>query len=196
MNIQRETIKFTLNKKKVSSIEKLSLRFSEFLRENQKIKGTKVGCNAGDCGSCTILVDDNPFCSCLLTLGKIKNKRIETIEGVCDDEQFILLKKSFSKHGAAQCGICTPGIIMSALALLRKNKFPKKEEVEFALSGVLCRCTGYQKIVNAVINANKIKENLDDICYSFKEVGKRTERIDGEKKLDGTEIFGDDKIRV
>ena len=156
MNIHKNTLNFTLNKKKVSSIENLNVRLSEFLRENQKIKGTKVGCNAGDCGSCTILMDDNPFCSCLLTLGKIKNKKIETIEGVCDDEQFILLKKSFSIHGAAQCGICTPGIMMSALALLRKNKFPKKEEVEFALSGVLCRCTGYQKIVNAVINANKL----------------------------------------
>ena len=192
MNIQRETIKFTLNEKKVSTIENLSIRLSEFLRENQKIKGTKVGCNAGDCGSCTILVDDNPYCSCLLTLGKIKNKKIETIEGVCEDEQFTLLKKSFSLHGAAQCGICTPGIIMSALALLRKNKFPTKEEVEFALSGVLCRCTGYQKIVNAVINVNKIQEKTHSISRSDKEVGKRIERIDGEKKLDGTEVFGDD----
>ena len=192
MNIQRETIKFILNQKEVSSIDNLSLRLSEYLRENQKIKGTKVGCNAGDCGSCTILVDDNPYCSCLLTLGKIKNKKIETIEGVCEDEQFILLKKSFSKHGAAQCGICTPGIIMSALALLRKNNFPTKKEVEFALSGVLCRCTGYQKIVNAVMNVNKISENLEDISKNEKEVGKRIQRIDGEKKLDGTEIFGDD----
>ena len=97
MNIQRETIKFTLNQKKVSTIENLSVRLSEFLRENQKIKGTKVGCNAGDCGSCTILVDDNPYCSCLLTLGKIKNRKIETIEGVFEDEQFTLLKNSFSK---------------------------------------------------------------------------------------------------
>ena len=183
MNIQRKTIKFTLNQNKISSIDNLSLRLSEYLRENQKIKGTKVGCNAGDCGSCTILVNDNPYCSCLLTLGKIKNKKIETIEGVCNDEQFILLKKSFSKHGAAQCGICTPGIMMSALALLRKNKFPTKEEVESALSGVLCRCTGYQKIVNAVIDVNKISENLEDISENDKEVGKRIQRIDGEKKI-------------
>ena len=96
MNFHKETIKFTLNKKKVSSIENLNVRLSEFLRESQKIKGTKVGCNAGDCGSCTILMDDNPFCSCLLTLGKIKNKKIETIEGVSEDKQFILLKKSLS----------------------------------------------------------------------------------------------------
>ena len=192
MNFHKETIKFTLNKKKVSSIENLNVRLSEFLRESQKIKGTKVGCNAGDCGSCTILMDDNPFCSCLLTLGKIKNKKIETIEGVSEDKQFILLKKSLSIHGAAQCGICTPGIIMSALALLRKNKFPKKEEVEFALSGVLCRCTGYQKIINAVMNVNKITENKNTSSNNMKEVGKRIERIDGEKKLDGTEIFGDD----
>jgi len=192
MNFHKETIKFTLNKKKVSSIENLNVRLSEFLRESQKIKGTKVGCNAGDCGSCTILMDNNPFCSCLLTLGKIKNKKIETIEGVSEDKQFILLKKSLSIHGAAQCGICTPGIIMSALALLRKNKFPKKEEVEFALSGVLCRCTGYQKIINAVMNVNKITENKNTSSNNMKEVGKRIERIDGEKKLDGTEIFGDD----
>ena len=91
MNIHKNTLNFTLNKKKVSSIENLNVRLSEFLRENQKIKGTKVGCNAGDCGSCTILMDDTPFCSCLLSLGKIKIKKFETIEGVSEDTQFILL---------------------------------------------------------------------------------------------------------
>ena len=127
----------------------------DVLRDELGLTGTKEGCGTGDCGACSILVGERLVCACLMLGAEAQDAHIETIEGVCDDEQFILLKKSFSKHGAAQCGICTPGIIMSALALLRKNKFPKKEEVEFALSGVLCRCTGYQKIVNAVINVNK-----------------------------------------
>ena len=160
MNFHKETIKFTLNKKKVSSIENLNVRLSEFLRESQKIKGTKVGCNAGDCGSCTILMDDNPFCSCLLTLGKIKNKKIETIEGVSEDKQFILLKKSLSIHGAAQCGICTPGMLVAAKSLLEKNTNPTETEIRYWLAGNLCRCTGYDKIVKAVqAAAEEIREN-------------------------------------
>ena len=115
MNIHKNTLNFTLNKKKVSSIENLSVRLSEFLRESQNIKGTKVGCNAGDCGSCTILVNEEPICSCLMTAAKAQNTTIKTIEGLSTNGANDL-QKSFLKHGAAQCGICTPGLLITATA--------------------------------------------------------------------------------
>ncbi len=164
----------------------------DVLRRDLNMTGTKEVCSTGDCGACSITMDGRLVCSCLVLAAETEDKNIETIEGMAKNGKFNVLQKTFLEHAALQCGICTPGIIMSALALLRKNKFPKKEEVEFALSGVLCRCTGYQKIINAVINVNKITENKNTSSNNVKEVGKRIERIDGEKKLDGTEIFGDD----
>ena len=167
---------------------------SEYLRENMNLKGTKVGCNAGDCGSCTVLIDNAPYCSCLTTIAKVEDKKIETIEGVKHTKLFSKLKKSFSFYGAAQCGICTPGMLISSIALLRKNKCPSMKEVEEALSGVLCRCTGYRKILLAVknvYNISKVKSSQNSNLYN-NSVGKRLERLDGKEKLDGTDIFGDD----
>ena len=181
---------FILNGKKQVLNVNPSDRISKVLREDLGLKGTKVGCNAGDCGSCTILVNEEPICSCLLTAARAQNTEIQTIEGLSysgvND-----LQKSFLKHGAAQCGICTPGLLISATALLKKNPRPNKAEVEEALSGVLCRCTGYQKIINAVKNVN-VDADEDKLPIYEKAVGSRIPRIDGLKKVLGTEIFGAD----
>ena len=191
MNIHDFNKKFVLNNeiKRIDAYP--GLRLSEFLREKENLKGTKVGCNAGDCGSCTVLVDNNACCSCLITLAKVENKKVETIEGVKNSELFSKLKDSFSYYGAAQCGICTPGMLMASVALLRKNKNPNIKEVEEALSGVLCRCTGYRKILLAVSNVHKKFKKEADI-KARNEVGKRLERLDGKEKIEGTDIFGDD----
>ena len=191
MNIHDFNKKFVLNNE-VKRIDAYpGLRLSEFLREKENLKGTKVGCNAGDCGSCTVLVDNNACCSCLITLAKVENKKVETIEGVKNSELFSKLKDSFSYYGAAQCGSCTPGMLMASVALLRKNNNPTFKEVEEALSGVLCRCTGYRKILQAVSNVHK-KFKKEISIKSTNAVGKRLERLDGKEKIEGTDIFGDD----
>ena len=185
-----EKIDFILNGKKISIKSEPSERLSKVLRENLGLKGTKIGCNAGDCGSCTIMIDNEAICSCLIAIAKVNGKNIETIEGL-NNKGTANLQKSFLKHGAAQCGICTPGLLMSASSLIRKNPAPNKQEIEEALSGVLCRCTGYQKIINAVLNVNSCDE--EEISpLPGESVGKRIPRIDGLKKVLGTEVFGAD----
>ena len=185
-----QKIDFILNGKKTSIKSAPSERLSKVLRENLGLKGTKIGCNAGDCGSCTILIDNEAVCSCLIAIAKVNGTNIETIEGL-NNEGTSNLQKSFLKHGAAQCGICTPGLLMSASSLIRKNPTPNKQEIEEALSGVLCRCTGYQKIITAILNVNSCDEE-ETSPLPGKSVGKRIPRIDGLKKVLGTEVFGAD----
>ena len=188
MNVTKIKLDFILNGKKQVLNVNPSDRISKVLREDLGLKGTKVGCNAGDCGSCTILVNEEPICSCLMTAAKAQNTTIKTIEGLSTNGANDL-QKSFLKHGAAQCGICTPGLLITATALLKKNPKPSKTEVEDALSGVLCRCTGYQKIINAVMH---VKAEENENYFYEKSVGNRIPRIDGLKKVLGTEIFGAD----
>jgi len=188
MNSTKIKLGFILNGKKQNLSVNPSDRASKVLREDLGLMGTKIGCNAGDCGSCTVLVNEELVCSCLIPAAKIQNTKIQTIEGL-SDKGINDLQKSFLRHGAAQCGICTPGLLISATALLKKNPRPNKDEVEEALSGVLCRCTGYQKIINAVLNVNK---NLKEKTEYKKAVGSRIPRIDGLKKVLGTEVFGAD----
>ena len=140
-------------------------RLSEVLREELGLRGTKSGCNAGDCGACTVLIDGLPVCSCLTPVIQAEQCEIQTIEGFLAHEtsnaskpshhttNLALLQGSMLRHGAAQCGICTPGMLMAACALLEKNPNPTKLQTEEALSGILCRCTGYHKIIDAVVNA-------------------------------------------
>ena len=131
-----------------------SMRLSEVLREKIGLRDTKVGCNAGDCGACTILLDGDPVCACLVPAGQATNREIETALSLNkNDGRLSALQQSFLRHGAAQCGICTPGMMMAATALLRQNQEPSRQAVEDALGGVLCRCTGYVKIIDAVLDA-------------------------------------------
>src|SRR6267142_4693491 len=117
-------------------------RLSCFFRDDLGLTGTKVGCDAGDCGACTVLLDGRQTCSCLLAMGQVEGRRIETVESLSDGDGALgALQKSFLAHGAAQCGICIPGMLMAAEELLRLTSRPSRAQVEDALGGVVCRCT-------------------------------------------------------
>jgi aerobic-type carbon monoxide dehydrogenase small subunit (CoxS/CutS family) len=122
----------------------------EVLRERLGLTGTKHGCELGECGACTVLIDGQPMFSCLLLAADLEGRQIETIEGLQEGNHLHPLQASFADLGAAQCGYCTPGILMAAKALLEDTPEPSREEIQQALSGNLCRCTGYHKIVEAV----------------------------------------------
>ena len=128
------------------------------LREELKLTGTKKGCEKGDCGACTVLLQGKPVNSCLVLALQAHGKEIETIEGLGQADTLHPLQKSFIAHGAVQCGFCTPGMLLSAAALLRKNPNPTEKEVRTAISGNLCRCTGYAKIVKAIQNVAAFKD--------------------------------------
>ncbi|MBX7196904.1 MAG: (2Fe-2S)-binding protein [Sandaracinaceae bacterium] len=127
----------------------------DVLRDRLGLTGTKVGCDEGDCGACTVLIDGRPVLSCLTLALSVEGRAIETIEGVARDGRLHPLQEAFDAHGAAQCGFCTPGMILSAKALLEENQDPTADEIRHALSGNLCRCTGYGRIVEAVQIAAK-----------------------------------------
>jgi len=123
----------------------------EVLRENLGLMGTKVSCNEGECGACTVLMDGRPAASCLVLAVDAQQKEIVTIEGMSAGEKLHPIQEAFLKHGAIQCGFCTPGMVMSTKALLDENPHPTALEVRKAISGNLCRCTGYQQIVDSVL---------------------------------------------
>jgi carbon-monoxide dehydrogenase small subunit len=127
----------------------------DVLRNRLALTGAKEGCGTGDCGACSVIVDDRLVCSCLVLGVEAEGRRIETIEGMANGEQLHPLQRNFLEHAALQCGICTPGILMAAKALLKKNANPSEEEIRFGLAGNLCRCTGYDKVVRAVQSAAK-----------------------------------------
>ncbi len=122
----------------------------EVLREDLRLTGTKEGCDDGSCGTCTVLLDGSPVRSCMLLAVDVTGRQITTIEGLAQCEELHPVQKAFVEGGAIQCGYCTPGMILTAKALLDKNSNPTEEEIKRAISGNLCRCTGYNKIVSAV----------------------------------------------
>jgi carbon-monoxide dehydrogenase small subunit len=122
----------------------------EVLREDLGLTGTKHGCELGECGACAVLVDDQPLLSCLLLAIECNGRRVTTVEGLAGEGQLHPLQECFADLGAAQCGYCTPGILMTAKALLDREPHPSRERIREALSGNLCRCTGYAQIIDAV----------------------------------------------
>jgi carbon-monoxide dehydrogenase small subunit len=126
----------------------------DIIREEIGLTGTKKGCGTGDCGSCTILLDGKPVNSCLILGVEVDGKEIWTIEGLRQGERLHPLQKAFIRYGAIQCGFCTPGMIISAKALLDKCPHPTEEQAKMAISGNLCRCSGYIKIIEAIMHAN------------------------------------------
>jgi aldehyde oxidoreductase len=188
------TLTFAVNGKRVTVETPAVERLSRVLRDQLGLTGTKVGCDAGDCGACTVLLDGEPVCSCLVPVAQADGHEITTVEGLAARPPlFDLLQKSFLCHGAAQCGACTPGMLVAATALLEKKHKPSESEAMDAIGGVLCRCTGYRKIVTAILEARASR--LEDIFPSAgKAVGARMVRLDGQRKVDGTEIFGADEV--
>ncbi len=125
------------------------------IREELRLTGTKKGCGQGDCGVCTVLMNGRAVNACLVLALQAEGKEIETIEGLGTPEKLHPLQASFIRNGAVQCGFCTPGVLMSAVALLRKNPHPSEDEIKRGISGNLCRCTGYLKIIKAIQNVVK-----------------------------------------
>ncbi len=188
------SIAFSVNGKSVNAAVSPVERLSKVLRERLGLMGTKVGCDAGDCGACTVLLDGEPVCSCLVAAGQIEGHEVTTVEGLATRPPiYDRLQKSFLRHGAAQCGACTPGMLVSATALLERNATPSESAVMDAIGGVLCRCTGYRKIITAVRDAcsDAVAESSP---LAGNAVGSRLVRIDGPGKVNGTEIFGADQI--
>ena len=129
----------------------------EILRYDLGLTGTKEGCGKGDCGACTVMIDNEPVNSCLVLAPQVKGRSVITVEGLGDDKTLHPLQEAFLREGAVQCGFCTPGILMSAKALLAKNPKPLESDVRKAISGNLCRCTGYTKIVKAILAASGVE---------------------------------------
>ncbi len=185
MNSPVETLSLTLNGTRLSLPVAPGRRLSQVLRDDLHLTGTKTGCDAGDCGACTVLLNGAPVCACLTPAAHADGADLRSIEGLDDHP----LQRAFLRHGAAQCGICTPGMVMAALALLAQNPNPSRDEAETALGGVLCRCTGYSKIIDAVLDANA----PDPAPIAPDQViGAPIERLDGRPKVAGTEIYGAD----
>ena len=196
-------------------------RLSRVLREELGLTGTKVGCDAGDCGACTVLLDGEPVCACLVAAGQVEGCEVTTVEGLegrtsssrSSSDSFsgvpssgtsvgARLQEAFLSHGAAQCGACTPGMLVAATALLEKNSSPNENDVMDAIGGVLCRCTGYRKIITAIIDAATIAAGTETSGSvnttaisptAGAAVGQRLVRLDGKRKVDGSEIFGADE---
>ena len=150
---ERKVIAFTLNGTLCELLLDPGERVLDVLRDMLRRTGTKEGCGVGECGACTVLLDGTPVNSCLLVAGQVAGRHITTIEGLDEDTMAEVIRTCFVGEGAVQCGFCTPGMILSAYALLQRNGSPGREEIKVALSGNLCRCTGYITIVNAVEKA-------------------------------------------
>lgn len=144
------TLHTTINGEAVVAEVDPSLSLAQFLREKLYLTGTKIGCGKGECGACTIIMDGKSVTSCIIPVMRAEGAVIQTIEGVSRDGELHPLQEEFVNQGAVQCGFCTPGMIMSAKALLDENPEPEKEEIQEALGGNICRCTGYVNIERAV----------------------------------------------
>jgi CO/xanthine dehydrogenase Mo-binding subunit/aerobic-type carbon monoxide dehydrogenase small subunit (CoxS/CutS family) len=168
---------------------------ADALRDELGLTGTKIGCHAGDCGACTVLLDGEQVCSCIVGVGQCAGRAVTTVEGLAGaDGALSPLQRAFVAHGAAQCGICTPGMLMSAEALLRANPQPTESEVRDALAGVLCRCTGYRKIVEAVLAVAAGAVADAPAARAGQAVGARVARLDAPAKVTGRERFGADAL--
>jgi aerobic-type carbon monoxide dehydrogenase small subunit (CoxS/CutS family) len=151
----KSMINFNLNGQKISLEVEPYETLLEMLRERLGVKSPKCGCNRGDCGTCTVLLDGQAVRSCLILAVEIDGHKIITLEGIMQNGELTPLQKTFIEHNSFQCGFCAPGMILSATELLKKNPSPSKEEIQEALSGNLCRCTGYSPIIDAILEHTK-----------------------------------------
>lgn len=150
---QSNEIEFQVNGKKVQVKAHSMTRLLDVLRENLHLTGTKEGCGEGECGACSVFLDGQVVNSCLVPIEQVRNREIKTIEGISNDPKVQVLQQCFLECGGAQCGICTPGMIVASTALLEKNPQPSLQDIKEGLGGNLCRCTGYMKIFDSVQKA-------------------------------------------
>jgi carbon-monoxide dehydrogenase small subunit len=149
-DVEQKSLQMKVNGKSVSLFVEPNWTLLETLRNTLGLTGTKKGCGQGDCGSCTVIMDGRAVNACVVLALQAEGKDVETVEGLGTSENLHPLQESFIRNGAVQCGFCTPGMLMSAVALLRRNANPTEGEIRKAISGNLCRCTGYVKIVKAI----------------------------------------------
>ncbi|MEC9461018.1 MAG: molybdopterin cofactor-binding domain-containing protein [SAR324 cluster bacterium] len=187
---EKTTVTFILNDLPQTLAVNPLRRFSDVLREDLGLTGTKVGCDAGDCGACTILVDGEQRYACLTAVGQLEGHNARTVEGLAKKGDLTALQQAFLDEGAAQCGICTPGMLMAAQSLLDRTPNPTEPQVLDALSGVLCRCTGYTKIVEAVLKTGQTAS--ESVPETGSAVGSRMVKVDGKQKVTGEEIYSAD----
>ena len=186
-----QAIGFIVNGTEVLVRTNPARRLADVLRDDLGLTGTKNGCNAGDCGACTVLLDGAQVCACLMAVAQVEGRAVTTVEGLARNGELSALQQAFLTHGAAQCGICTPGMLMAATELLASVARPGEAEILDALAGVLCRCTGYRKIVEAV---QAVGEAAASHGSCVGPVGARAPKVDGAAKLTGTEAFGADAL--
>jgi carbon-monoxide dehydrogenase small subunit len=148
-----KTISFNLNGRSVTAEVEDHELLLDMLRERFGLKSVKEACSIGECGACTVLIEDQPYYSCLTLATRVEGRDVKTVEYLGDMDKLHPLQESFIRHGAVQCGYCTPGMLLVAYSLLRKNRNPTEEQIREALSGNLCRCTGYTQIVEAIKDA-------------------------------------------
>ena len=188
MSHHRPVVRLALNGRPAAFETAPTRRLSDLLREAAGLTGTKVGCDAGDCGACTVLLDGRAVCACLTPAVRAAGRAVTTVEGLASP-RLAALKTAFLAHGAAQCGACTPGMLVAASALLARVPQPTERQVADALGGVLCRCTGYRRIIAAVLDAAPAPPDPPPAGAA---IGARLPRLDGRAKVDGTEAFGAD----
>lgn len=154
----KKSITVTVNGKKVDMDVSPGEMLADVLRDKLGLTGTKVGCREGECGSCSVIMNGKLVASCLLPAMKADRGTILTIEGLSQNGELHLIQKRFVEDGAIQCGFCTPAMVLAGKALLDENPHPTREEIQLAISGILCRCTGYQKIITAIDSAAQAGE--------------------------------------
>jgi carbon-monoxide dehydrogenase small subunit len=155
MIMEHVEIELKVNGENYQALIKPWRTLAEVLRDTLGLMGTKKSCNEGECGACTVIMDGRAVTSCLVLALDAQDKEILTIEGLSDGEKLDPIQESFLKHGGVQCGFCTPGMVMSAKALLNEKPNPTKQEAREAIAGNLCRCTGYQQIIDSILNASR-----------------------------------------
>jgi aerobic-type carbon monoxide dehydrogenase small subunit (CoxS/CutS family) len=190
----------TINGRKVLRSVKPHLRLLDVLRDDLNLTGNKEGCGAGECGTCSVFIDGALMKSCLLPVAKAQGKTIESVEALAKSGELSVLQKAFHKAGASQCGYCIPGMVMAATAALRANPFADREEIKERLGGNICRCTGYQKIFDAVELARDVQNGrlpasaLSEIDTEDGVIGKSVRRIDTPSKVSGRLKYAGDMI--
>lgn len=148
-------INFKLNGKTTSVTISKNKRLIDLLRDDLKLTGTKEGCSIGECGACTVIINGKAVNSCLVLAQQVDGYEVITVEGLAEGDKLTKLQENFMKYGAIQCGFCTPGMLMSAYALFLENPTPSREEIDTAIEGNLCRCTGYKPIIQAITETSK-----------------------------------------